>query len=518
MAESYRLSKRLLNSEQRLEKLINIFQSNLPLEVKNNEIQKLTGTQESSLLSVQKKQIALLEGYWQAYKQPDVTREDAVSLLEKHKSLMSRAKFIKVNEIYLATGVKNAMVEDPAPYSSSARAIADLGGGVSKALNVSTGDYDQVVKYSGDLEYKKFKECVVRSPVTKKPEVFSSIKAILSKSQDRGLDRKQCAKILYLFIQEEFPDQLSSINLQTEQPGEIASAAFNLVRSYKSLEAIQRAIIQFRRPPDMSIHVAYSKLQGLYKELVKTRKPFNKEAEVMSEVNEYLKKTIKDFLSPTAAIALESFINQCYQHGEAVEGEEILDFVSEMENTNPEMAMIGDRALAQKSLSLVSFANNMVKQDIHTLEKSRESRRDGWQARSMEKKNESPKSTERVPTPRGGSGPSPGRKSGEPEKKKIISSANNRPRSRSQNGRSASGTRNRSQSNPGTTGNSKQCLICCIPSCPNRAVHIGACEHLPVVRYNPSNFCQICMMVGHFSTGDMCKVVSKKRANLILGN
>ena len=133
MAESYRLSRRLLNSEQRLEKLINIFQSNLPLEVKNNEIQKLTGTQESSLLSVQKKQIALLEGYWQAYKQPDVTREDAVSLLEKHKSLMSRAKFIKVNEIYLATGVKNAMVEDPAPYSSSARAIADLGGGVSKA-------------------------------------------------------------------------------------------------------------------------------------------------------------------------------------------------------------------------------------------------------------------------------------------------------------------------------------------------------------------------------------------------
>ena len=53
MAESYRLSRRLLNSEQRLEKLINIFQSNLPLDVKNSEIQKLTGTQESSLLSVQ---------------------------------------------------------------------------------------------------------------------------------------------------------------------------------------------------------------------------------------------------------------------------------------------------------------------------------------------------------------------------------------------------------------------------------------------------------------------------------
>ena len=114
-----------------------------------------------------------------------------------------------------------------------------------------------------------------------------------------------------------------------------------------------------------------------------------------------------------------------------------MDFVSEMENTNPEMAMIGDRALAQKSLSLVSFANSMVKQDIHTLEKARESRKDEWQAKSAGRKIESPRSTERLPTPRRGSGPSPGRKSEEPEKKKVISSANNRPRSRSQNGRSA---------------------------------------------------------------------------------
>ena len=74
MAESYRLSRRLLSSEQKLEKLINIFQSNLPLEAKNNEIQKLTGSQESSLLSVQKKQIALFEKYGEAYKQPDATR------------------------------------------------------------------------------------------------------------------------------------------------------------------------------------------------------------------------------------------------------------------------------------------------------------------------------------------------------------------------------------------------------------------------------------------------------------
>ena len=107
--------------------------------------------------------------------------------------------------------------------------------------------------------------------MTKKPEVFSSIKAILSKSQDRGLDRKQCAKILYLFIQEEFPDQLSSINLQTEKPKEIASAAFNLVWSYKSLEAIY---IQFRRPPEMSIHVTYLKLLYIFSSEDPLRSPF----------------------------------------------------------------------------------------------------------------------------------------------------------------------------------------------------------------------------------------------------
>ena len=61
MAESYRLSKRILNSEQTLEKLLNIFKSDLPNDVKNNEIQKLTSSQESSLLSVQKKQISSIK-------------------------------------------------------------------------------------------------------------------------------------------------------------------------------------------------------------------------------------------------------------------------------------------------------------------------------------------------------------------------------------------------------------------------------------------------------------------------
>ena len=511
MAESYRLSKRLQNSEQTLEKLLNIFKSNLPNDVKNNELQKLTSSQESSLLSVQKKQIALLEQCWDSYKNPDITREDAVSMLEKHKSMISRAKYLRVNEIYLATGVRNAMVEDPAPYSSNAKAIADLGGGIAKGLNVTNGDYDLVVKYSGDLEYKKFKGSVVRSPVTKKPEVFTSIKAILSKAQDKGLDRKQCAKILYLFIEEEFPDQLSSINLQTEKPRDIAMAAFNLVRSYKSLDAIQRAIMQFRRTPEMSIHVTYLKLQGLYKELVKTRKPFNKEEEIMEEVGEYLKKTIKDFLAPNAAMALEKYINACYQHGEAVTPDEILDFIMELENTDPDMIMGSDKALAQKSLNLVSFSNNMVKQDLHAAARSR---KDEWQSRFSSKAGSGAAGSERVPTPRRTPDPSPAKPSEGPGNEKKVSKNGSGSRNGSQKGRQNSTTRSRSSS----ANTPKRCLICCLPTCDNREKTIGSCIHLPMVKYNPANFCQVCLMVGHFSTGDGCKAVSKKRANLILGN
>ena len=514
MAESYRLSKRILNSEQTLEKLLNIFKSDLPNDVKNNEIQKLTSSQESSLLSVQKKQISLLEQLWESYKNPDITREDAVSMLEKHKSMINRAKYLRVNEIYLATGVRNAIVEDPSPYSSNAKAIADLGGGISKGLNVTNGDYDLVVKYSGDLDYKKFKGCVVRSPVTKKPEVFTSIKAILEKSQDRGLDRKQCAKILYLFIEEEFPDQLSSINLQTEKPKDIALAAFNLVRSYKSLDAIQRAIMQFRRTPEMSIHVTYLKLQGLYKELVKTRKPFNKEEEIMKEVGDYLKKTIKDFLSPNAAMALEKFINQCYQHGEAVTSDEILDFIMELENTDPDMVMSSDKALAQKSLSLVSFSNNIIKQDLHEAARSR---KDGWQSRFSTTNKAATSSVERTPTPRRTPAVSPAKTKEEAEIKKNNNIANKSgagARSRSQSQKSNSRARSRSAS----ANAPKHCLICCLPTCGNREKTIGSCSHLPMVKYNPANFCQICLMAGHFSTGDVCKTISKKRANLILGN
>ena len=99
-------------------------------------------------------------------------------------------------------------------------------------------------------------------------------------------------------------------------------------------------------------------------------------------------------------------------------------------------------------------------------------------------------------------------KTTKPEKKKEK--VENRSTSR------GSGGRNRSRS--GSQLNAKHCPICCLPSCENRGKQVGSCPELPQVRYNPANYCQTCYMIGHFSCGDQCKEVSKKRANMMLGN
>ena len=512
MAEFYRLSRRLRQSEDVVDKLLNIYKSDLSQSAKNEELQKITSSKESSLLSLQKKQVSILEELWDRYREPDLSRENAASLLEKHKAFIDNARNLRLNEAFLTTGVKNATIGNIAQYSNNARAIADLGGGCSKALDVNTGEYSLTVRFSGEVDYKKFKSTIIRSPVTKKPEVFVSIKNILRKCEDKGMDRKQCARVLYQFVEEEFPENISSINLQAEKAREIASSTFNLVRSYKSLEAIQRALMAFKREPGVSVYVVYNKLKCLISELVKTRKPFNSDKECLVEVEQYLKKTIKDFLSPQAALLLDNFINQSHQHGESVNGEDILDFVMEIENSGPEYMVTQERSLTQKSLNLVSFNNNLLKQDIHELE--RNSRKDSWQSRFTNKEKGKGNSSERIPTPRGSSGgksmspsPSTGKVTEKEKKKEKVEK-----RSTSR----GSGGRNRSRS--GSQLNAKHCPICCLPSCENRGKQVGSCPELPQVRYNPANYCQTCYMIGHFSCGDQCKEVSKKRANMMLGN
>ena len=100
MAEFYRLSRRLRQSEDVVDKLLNIYKSDLSQSAKNEELQKITSSKESSLLSLQKKQVSILEELWDRYREPDLSRENAASLLEKHKAFIDNARNLRLNEAF----------------------------------------------------------------------------------------------------------------------------------------------------------------------------------------------------------------------------------------------------------------------------------------------------------------------------------------------------------------------------------------------------------------------------------
>ena len=154
MAEYYRLQRRLRQSEDTIDKILSIYKSDLSQNAREEELQKVNHNKESSLVSLQKKQISILEQLWDRYREPDISRENAASLLEKHKAFIDHSKSVQINEAFLTTGVKNVTIGNIAPYSSNARAIADLGGGVSKGLDVNTGEYSLVIKFSGKVSLR----------------------------------------------------------------------------------------------------------------------------------------------------------------------------------------------------------------------------------------------------------------------------------------------------------------------------------------------------------------------------
>ena len=513
MGDVYKIQRRLRNQELMFQSFLRTFNSNDPVEVKQNQIAKLEPSVGNTVNSVHKKQFEILCGLWRDYREPDMRKEDCVTNFEKHKAMIERSNLLRQQEAFLATGTRMPVIGTRTAYTKNAPATLSNNDGSTRGINPETGDYSILIVYTGDVDYAKFKNLCKRSNVDDKPEVFVSIKNLLDEAQKKGMNRSQAAELLHGFSKTEFPRQHNPLNPKTDESEKVAHAVFHLVRSTRTLEAVQRAINAFKRSPGTSIFTTHQDLLCLYVELIKIKRPFQSTKKTEEEADDWMMKTIKDLMSPEASARVAQYITECDREGETLKLDEIIEYCEYLEE---EMGLVlnNERSLTQKSITLVAFSNELKKE----LSEGQRSRREKWDVKKSDPKDQratTPSGYSRQATPRGGS-TEKGSSRKNPTNEKRSDSKSPGPVRRQSGSRPSSrpGSRNRSRSNSKPTDTA--CLICGIPSCNNRDTGLGACPNLSQVRYNPSKFCGTCFCVGHFSTGDPCKEVVKKKANFML--
>ena len=514
LSESYKLSQRIVQNEKQLERLLAILASSDAEQAKRDQIVEISPAKDYSALSAFKRQIEILKNLWDKYQQPKFTKSDQMGFIESHKSLMNEVKTLREREFYLATGRAPVINNSVAKYSNSAPAFIDLNSGASKGLDPTTGNYNVTLKYSKEIVYSDFSTHICRSIVTKTPNIFTTVKNLMKESESRGLTRIQFGKLLLEFIKKEYPNQSVHLTVHEDNLEQILHIIYGLIKSFKNLETISKAIASFKRLPEESIATTYSNLCALYRELLSAKRPFDSAEKIQTAADNYCKKTLKDLVNADISKEVSAYISSSEAVGETVTIEEVIDFISTLE-AKAENQIVAERSLNNKSLNLIALNNNIIaNRNNDIFDQMRNSRKDSWAQKPEDNK------YGRVPTPRRDSNRENHDESSQnkaPNKlnpslrkqKRNESKSQSRSRSRSKsNGRSADNNRH----------NFKQCAICALPECNNRDLHLGACPNLPNVRYNDRNFCDLCYLIGHHSCGTPCLELTKKRLQRLQNN
>ena len=512
-ADNWKLTQRVRDAENNLSKLLQVITSNDDPEVKRQVLDEIKPKNDNSILSAQKKQVEILKENWAQYRNPDFSKQQISSIVESHKAMMSHVKITREMEAFLNNGNRPVQFHSSAPYSDAAPAVLELGRGISRGLNPITGRYDYILEFSDDIDYSEFKTHVTRSLVTDLPNCFITFQDLMKESQRRGLTRQQFCKLVLEFIKEEYPENANNLNVNSSPLKDIMSMAYSLIRSYKNLDLINKAIQAFRRRPADTIGIAANNLSGLFRELAMARRPFDPPEKIEKETQKNVKKTLKDLVAPVIAGEVKRFIEGGESVGEDVTVEEVLDFIGNLEQDEKHQIM-NDRFLNNKSINLVALNNQLkggktaTKSDIH--DQVRNSRFDNWKQSAA-----SPVTNyQRSPTPRGNS-PASDKKEGTDKSKNDAKPNPKKDKTRSRSRRS-NNSRGGSRSRSNSKGREfKCCYICGLPECVNRKPDRGSCPFLPQVRFDPYQWCETCLRSGHFKVGSPCDELVEKRMNFL---
>ena len=518
-ADNWKLNQRLRATEDNLNKLLEVIASNDDPEVKRQVLDEIAPKKDNSILSAQKKQVEILKEKWAQYRNPEFTREQISSVIESHKAMISHVKRTREIENFLNNGNRPVQFNHSSAYSEGAPAVLDLGRGISRGLNPISGRYDYILEFSEDIDYADFKTHVTRSLVTDLPNCFVTFNDLMKEAQKRGLTRKQFCKLILEFIKEEYPENTNNLNVNSSPLKDIMAMAYSLIRSYKNIDLINKAIQGFRRRPADTIGIAASNLSGLYKELAMARRPFDSPDKIDRDTEKKVKKTLKDLVAPAIAGEVTRLIDTAEGLGEDISVEEVLEFIVNLEQ-DKENQIVTDRYLNSKSVNLVALNNQLKnsktsgKADIH--DQVRSSRFDNWKQSGAA----TVPNYQRSPTPRSSSGGTEKKSEVKKTNKNNFSvkeeggSKKENPRSRSRrSNNSRSGSRNRSGSRGGEP---KSCYICGLPECQNRKPERGSCPFLPQVSFNPKKWCDTCLRLGHYKVGSPCDELVEKRMAYLL--
>ena len=354
------------NHSTALLKVIEILKTQFP-QVGDIEIKSPTGYHD-----IQSQKRDKLWEKFNKYRLPTYTVSDFASLCEGYRMEQFQAHKLKVRakERSLEDG-GILQIEDTVSPAELKYIITEgmTTFGVDPVTRIKN---DYPLRYVHHIRWKDFDTVLVKSPLSKVINLYSTVLNILEEAESRGLDHSQLGTLLTKFIEIYYPHLLNTVST-TKDIKIIFSTLLAGLDSSHDINKVQQAMGNFSRGKKMGISEAGLILANLQTELYQLQNPKEKADKSRARAEKQVAKLITNFVEDSCKNEYNKFKQYKNLRNEELSFRQTLDYLSQLE-TDPTHRLKTEKHFPKNMISITAH-NNLVQ--AHGNQIGKEERRGG---------------------------------------------------------------------------------------------------------------------------------------------
>ena len=339
------------NHSTALIKVIEILKTQFP-QVGDIEVNTPTGYHD-----IQAQKRDKLWNRFYKYRLPTYTVSNFASLCENFRLEQFRAHKLKVNakERTLDESLSSSLEDIVNP--AELKYIINEGMTTFGVDPVTRIKDDYPLKYCHHIRWKDFDTVLIKSPLSKVINLYSTVLNILDEAEGRGLDHGQLGTLLTKFIEIYYPHLLNTVST-TKDIKVIFSTLLAGLDSSHDINKVQQAMSNFCRNKKMGISETGLILANLQTELYQLQNPKENAEKSRVRAEKQVAKLLPNFVEDSCKNDYMKYKQYKNLRNEELTFRQTLDYLSQLE-TDPVHRLKSDKNFPKNMVSITAH-NNLV--------------------------------------------------------------------------------------------------------------------------------------------------------------
>ena len=306
------------NVKRQNEQLIKIIHDGFPA---NDQVQ----TQLEALLNKKTNWIKKLKGAWINRKQP-VHTEQSIKTMCKQKFAEQRANRIRAG----VTGGQN-QVED---MEMNPRDWIIKNASGWKGYDPFNNQYFMdPIEFGGEVNFNIFEPLIICDPESKAVNIISSVRNILSKGQEIGLNTEQFSMVFLSFAKKFLPYAYASLSQYSGQTTRMFNNMVELINQDTEVAKIRASLCKISRTPDQQIGIPVLKIKSLYLSLYAIQHPEFEVGKIEKKSEMHTLQCISSLINPETKMQFGQFSKLKSEEDDRMTLTDATNYISSIEHT-----------------------------------------------------------------------------------------------------------------------------------------------------------------------------------------